>query len=79
MFAVVLDFEGRNNTKNLTHGMLAASQGICSQIDVHHWKYGRGHSQRHWDSWGDGTWPTCNTMAVPFQLESPHVRALEYL
>jgi hypothetical protein len=80
MFAAVSGFEGRNNMKNLTRGMLAAlRRGYCIQTDAHHWKCSQGHSQRHWDSGGDGTWATCNTMAVPCQLVSQHVRALRYL
>ena len=77
MFATVLGFEECNKKKNLTRGMLAAlQQGYCIRINAHHWKCSRGHSKRHWDSWGDGTWATCNTMAVPCQLVSRHVRVL---
>ena len=76
MFAVALGFEGRNNMENLTREKLAAfQQGYCIRIDAHHWKRSGGHSERHWDSWGGGTWATCNTMAVPL---SRHVRALRY-
>jgi hypothetical protein len=80
MFAAVLGLEGRNDMKNRTREMLAAlQQGYYIQIDAHHWRCSRGHSQRHWDSWRDGTWATCNTMTVLRQLLSQHVQALRYL
>lgn len=80
MFAVVLGLEGRSKMKNHTRGTLVAlQQGYCIRIDAHHQKCSRGHSQRHWDFWGDGTWATRNTMAVPCQLVSRHVLALGYI
>ena len=80
MIAAVLGSKGRINVKDPTREMLAPLQRVYRiRIDAHHWKCIRSHSQRCWDSWGDGTWPTCNTMAVPCQVVFRYVQALKYL